>query len=339
MESRIKTLVVLLVASALVIGGWGTIEETSLETRNKETVRRAFEEIWNKDNLEMIEEFYSVDFVQHFLPTSSETKGFGELRNHIRNHRQAFPDWAEEIEQIVAEGDLVATRFLSTGTNEGRFMGNLPTGKKIHVNEMSIYRIADGKIAEQWLLPDLFSSSQQLELIPKSESNSEINDDTSQAGRFKSSGQVSSREQNKELVRRDSEEIWNKGNFEIMGELYSVDFVRHFLPTDSKTKGIEEFQDRIANHRKAFPDWAEEIKQIVAERDLVVTHFSSTGTNEGSFMGNPPTGKKIQIDEMSIVRIADGKIAEQWLLPDLLSLNQQLGLVSQSNHSPNEGKP
>jgi len=146
-------------------------------------------------------------------------------------------------------------------------------------------------------------------------------------------------ERNKDLVRRDNEEVWNKGNLEIMDELYAADFVRHFLPNGSVTKGLEELRDHIRNHRKAFPDWAEEIKQIVAEGDLVVTHFSSTGTNEGSFMGNPPTGKKIQIDEMSIVRIADGKIAEQWLLPDLLSLNQQLGLVSQSNHSPDEGKP
>ncbi len=166
MDSRINALVVLLVVSALIIGGCGPIEETSLETLNKEIVRRDNEEIWNKGNLEMMEEFYSADFVQHFLPTGSETKGLEELRNHIRNHRQAFPDWAEEIKQIIAEGDLVVTHFSSTGTNEGSFMGNPPTGKKIHVNEMSIYRIVDGKIVEQWLLPDLLSMNQQLGLFP-----------------------------------------------------------------------------------------------------------------------------------------------------------------------------
>ncbi len=69
---------------------------------------------------------------------------------------------------------------------------------------------------------------------------------------------------------------------------------------------------------------------MVAEGDLVATHFTSTGTNAGSFLGNPPTGKQIRINEMSIYRIVDGKIAEQWLIPDLLSLNQQLGLVLQS---------
>ena len=135
---------------------------------------------------------------------------------------------------------------------------------------------------------------------------------------------------NKELVRRMDEEIWNKGNLEIMDELYSPNFVWHFLPTGSETIGLDSLREEVRNHRKAFPDWTEEIKHIIAEGDLVVIHFVSKGTNEGSFMGNPPTGKTVQINEMSIFRIEDGKIAEQWLIPDLLSLNQQLGLISQS---------
>ncbi len=134
-------------------------------------------------------------------------------------------------------------------------------------------------------------------------------------------------ERNKDLVRRDNEEVWNKGNLEIMDELYSADFVLHFLPDGSESRGLDKQRDHILNHRKAFPDWAEEIKQILAEGDLVMTHFVSTGTNEGSFMGNPPTGKQTRANEMTIFRIADGKIAEQWLLPDIFSMNQQLGLL------------
>jgi steroid delta-isomerase-like uncharacterized protein len=141
----------------------------------------------------------------------------------------------------------------------------------------------------------------------------------------------SSLERNKELVRRMDEEVWNKGNLEIMDELYSPDFVWHFLPTGSETIGLDSLREQVRSHRKAFPDWTEKIKHIVAEGDLVVIHFISTGTNDGSFLGNPPTGKSIRINEMSIFRIADGKIAEQWLIPDLLSLNQQLGFISQSN--------
>lgn len=145
------------------------------------------------------------------------------------------------------------------------------------------------------------------------------------------SGQESYLERNKELVLHMDEEVWNKGNLEIIDELYSPDFVWHFLPLGYETVGLDSLQEHVRNHREAFPDWTEEIKQIVAEGDFVAIHYVSRGTNDGSFQGNPPTGKTIEINEMAIFRIVDGKIAEQWLIPDLLSLNQQLGFISQSN--------
>ncbi len=138
-------------------------------------------------------------------------------------------------------------------------------------------------------------------------------------------------ERNKELIYRMNQEVWNQGNLEIIDELYSPEFVWHFLPTDTKTIGLDSLREHVRNHREAFPDWIEEIVHIVAEGDMVGIHFVSRGTNEGSFLGNPPTGKSIQVNEMSIFRIVDGKIAEQWLIPDLLSLNQQLGFTSESN--------
>ncbi len=148
-----------------------------------------------------------------------------------------------------------------------------------------------------------------------------------------STREVTLEERNKELIHRMNDEVWTKGNLEIMDQLFSTDFVQHFLPVGSETKGLVKFRESVRNHRQAFPDWAEEIKQIVAEEDFVATHFTSTGTNTGSFLGNPSTGKQIHINEMSIYRIVDGKIVEHWLLPDLLSLNQQLGLGSKSKQS------
>ena len=168
MVKRNQILVGMLFLASLFITGCGSTPEATLEERNKELVHRMNEEVWNKGNLEIMDQLFSTDFVQHFLPVGSETKGLVKFRESVRNHRQAFPDWAEEIKQIVAEGDLVATHFTSTGTNTGSFLGNPPTGKKIHINEMSIYRIVDGKIVEQWLIPDLLSLNQQLGLISQS---------------------------------------------------------------------------------------------------------------------------------------------------------------------------
>jgi steroid delta-isomerase-like uncharacterized protein len=133
-------------------------------------------------------------------------------------------------------------------------------------------------------------------------------------------------ERNKTLVRRAFEEVWSRGNLDIVDQLFSTDFLRHF-PIGSETKGLDTFRDRLREHRTAFPDWSERVQLIVAEGDLVAVYFTSSGTNDGSFQGNSPTGQRIAITEMTIFRIADNKIVEQWLIPDLLSLNQQLGLI------------
>ena len=169
MIGRIRTSLGLLLFMSLVVSACGSIQEIRLEERNKALVHRMNEEVWNKGNLEVLDELFSQDFVRHFLPDGSVTRGLDQFRDHVSSHREAFPDWAEDIKLIVAEGDLVATQFTSTGTNEGSFLRNPPTGKQIRINEMSIYRIADGKIAEQWLIPDLLSLNQQLGLLLQSE--------------------------------------------------------------------------------------------------------------------------------------------------------------------------
>ena len=86
----------------------------------------------------------------------------------VARQRTAFPDWTETIEDIIAEGDKVVTRFTSRGTHKGKFMGVPPTGKKVKITEVAVFRIADGKITEQWGFPDLQGLRQQLGPAQKS---------------------------------------------------------------------------------------------------------------------------------------------------------------------------
>lgn len=149
-------------AASLIITGCSTSTRESILERNKRLIRKMNYEVWNKGNLDIIDELYSPGFVLHFLPDSSELSGIDSLREHVREHREAFPDWQEDIRHIVAEADLVMIHFVSTGTNEGSWLGKPATGRRIQINEVSIFRIEDGKIAEQWLMPDIFSMQQQL---------------------------------------------------------------------------------------------------------------------------------------------------------------------------------
>jgi steroid delta-isomerase-like uncharacterized protein len=118
-------------------------------------------------------------------------------------------------------------------------------------------------------------------------------------------------------------EIWSKGNVDLIDDLFGEDFVGHF-PGET-LHGREGIRNQVEAHRRAFPDWTEEIEDTIAEGDRVVVRFTSNGTNLGDFLGNPPTGNHIEISEVAIFRMSDGRIVEQWVYPDMLSMQRQLG--------------
>lgn len=129
-------------------------------------------------------------------------------------------------------------------------------------------------------------------------------------------------EANREIVRQ-FHSVWSSGNVDALDSLLSPDFVCHFI-NNIEWKGIEGTKATISGHKKSFPDWNEEIVDIIAEGDKVVTRYKSTGTHRGNFNGIDSTGKKVIIYEASIYRIADGKLVEQWGFPDEVSLRTQL---------------
>ena len=135
-------------------------------------------------------------------------------------------------------------------------------------------------------------------------------------------------EQNKELLRKAVEEVWNKGNFDNMKEMVSDDFVIHF-PRE-KLCGVEDIKQFYTALRKAFPDIHFTIIDQVAEEGKVVTHWSATGTHKGEFKGIPATGKKVTFTAMDIDKISDGKFTECWTNMDELGLMQQLGVIPEN---------
>lgn len=118
-------------------------------------------------------------------------------------------------------------------------------------------------------------------------------------------------------------EVWSRGNVDLIDELYGANFVGHF-PAGT-FHGQEGIRGRVIAHRVAFPDWTEEIEDTIAEQDRVVARFTSRGTNLGDFLDKPPTGNRIEISEVAIFQLKDGKIVEQWVYPDMLSMQRQLG--------------
>lgn len=152
----------LLSVTSAAVTGCGTTNLDGTLARNRQLVRQMNADVWNKANLDAIDGLFTPEFVLHFLPDGSDTSGLEGLREHVRELHRAFPDWSEDIKHIVAERDLVVIHYVSSGTHRGRWLGRPPTGNRVQVNEMSIFRIEDGRIAEQWLLPDMASMEDQL---------------------------------------------------------------------------------------------------------------------------------------------------------------------------------
>jgi steroid delta-isomerase-like uncharacterized protein len=135
-----------------------------------------------------------------------------------------------------------------------------------------------------------------------------------------------STEQNKAIVRRFFEEVGNQGNLDLAGEIFAADVVDHTAPP-GQAPGLEGVKHNLAIFRTAFPDVRLTIEELFAEGDRVVARYTARATQTGEFFGIPPTGKQVTVTGISLSRIANGKIVEQWGNQDDLGMLQQLGVV------------
>lgn len=139
-----------------------------------------------------------------------------------------------------------------------------------------------------------------------------------------------SAEEKKEIVRYVMEELFKSKNPAVVDEYYTSDFVGHEPPPgiSPNREGIKEFVNARAN---AFSDSQFTIEDQIAEGDKVVTRWSSRHTHTGEFLGVPPTGKEASISGISIHRMRESRIAEEWTLADMLGLIEQLGVLERSS--------
>jgi steroid delta-isomerase-like uncharacterized protein len=136
-----------------------------MSAESKAVVLRHHEEIWSKGNLDAIDAVYAPEFVGHH-PGAPDWIGSESVKLIVRTMRDAFPDFTETIEDVVAEGDRVVTRFTSTGTHLGALRGLAPTGRRMSMAEMAVFRVARGRIVEKWGIFDRLGMVQQLGIVP-----------------------------------------------------------------------------------------------------------------------------------------------------------------------------
>ena len=137
-----------------------------MSAANKALARRLVDEAFNAGRLDVTEELIASDFVGHDPSLPQEVRGPAGVKELIAGYRAAFPDIHITIEDQIADGNLVVTRWSAKGTHQGELMGIPATGKQSTVTGITIDRIVGGRIAESWTNWDTLGMLQQLGVVP-----------------------------------------------------------------------------------------------------------------------------------------------------------------------------
>jgi steroid delta-isomerase-like uncharacterized protein len=138
-----------IIFSVLLVGvGCSRADTDRSLSRNKDLVRRTHAEVWSRGDMKAADEIYAQDFVAHWIG-GPDTRGLENFKAFVADAHRRAPDLQETVEDIVAEGDRVVTRFNSRGTFASD-PGEPSKRKQVTMQEIAIHRIRDGKIVEQW---------------------------------------------------------------------------------------------------------------------------------------------------------------------------------------------
>ena len=137
-------------------------------------------------------------------------------------------------------------------------------------------------------------------------------------------------EENKQLIHRWFDEVWNNGRAEVIEELFDENGVAHGLGDDpaNPIKGPSGFRPFYETFRQAFPNMVVDVEDVVAEGDKVVARCSVRAKHEGEFMGRAATQAPVEFTGITIVRIDNGKIVEAWNNFDFMTMYKQVGHLS-----------
>lgn len=134
--------------------------------RNKAVVPELTEQVWNRCALDRIPDFYAEDYVADYRPYGALREGREGIRGMVERAWAAFPDYHEELHQLVAEGPFVVARFTISGTQSGPWGLLSPTGKRVAFEEIVILELRDGRVVRQRGIPDNLAALRQLGVVP-----------------------------------------------------------------------------------------------------------------------------------------------------------------------------
>lgn len=136
-----------------------------------------------------------------------------------------------------------------------------------------------------------------------------------------------SAQQSRQLIFRYFDEVWNQGRLEVLDEIIASDYVNHSPSVPNPRPGPDDLKPIVRAMRAGIPDLHYQILDTVVTADKVAIHLRVTGTHSGDLFGMAPTGRAIDVRQMQIEWIQNGRIWQHWRVTDELALMRQLGVV------------
>ncbi len=138
-----------------------------MSEQNKTNVRRLFEEVWNKGNMQVADELIASSYTHHDSSSPDLGRGPESEKKRVTLYRNAFPDIRFTVEDLLTEGETVVARWSCRGTHKGELNGIAPTNKQFNITGISIARFTNGKMFEGYVNWDALSLMQQLGVVPE----------------------------------------------------------------------------------------------------------------------------------------------------------------------------
>jgi predicted ester cyclase len=279
------------------------------------------------------------EFVDH-SDRSDDVRGHRAVTDRLRAWTAPFPDSREETTKIIAERDLVAVMFTTTGRHSAPYLGIPITHRDVAIKGIRIVRVERGRIAELWAVNDYLAIATQLS------SQIEFRPGAPKANYFKGprrprpSREAMSYQAQVARIQTDSDEV-RRNITTLLGfqrdvfnaQDWRIDTLARYLKPDIEDHnefagdppGLEGVQYRFSGWQAAFDDAEEENMAMVGEENMLAVLYNLHATHRGPFMGIPATNRHVVIPGIEVLRFEGGLIAEHWGIYDFMATAEEIG--------------
>lgn len=302
-------------------------------TEEAVAIAEAYFDAFNTGDAEALDALLAPDYAHQGALVTPQDREIHIER--MQTNRTAFPDGHYELQDIIANGDLVAIRHVFSGTLQGPYAGVEPAGQPVAVRGVHIHRISCGQIAETWNSGDGLGLLRQIGALPAPGPSPRTPEDavtTPVSASPAADCPPGTAEENAAIGRRWTEAL-DVHDLDLLDEFVAEDLIHHAGIFVDEI-GRDALKSDLAALLAAFPDGRFSVDVVVTDEDSAAVRWTGRGTNDGELQGMAPTGLPVVFTGINVYRIACGQIVEGWSEPDSLGLLRQLGVVPEIYPGP-----